>query len=292
MSIIFHRPSKNFRQRLSYSILFVILVAALIFVSHLPLWGWLFVGGIAIVQNVALTEYVRLCRAKGFSPAASPLRIFSFIYLIAFSLYIALPQLSFLPPLLLFLGAICIPLIFLNRQQGAIANLSLTLFGFIYISFPLSLLVGINFLPLLPSGLSSTFWITWLLVTTKGSDVSAYLFGKLLGKHPLAPSLSPKKTIEGAAFGIIGASVLSLVLHNLYQPTPDLAISSWVIFGGVMGIAAMIGDLSESLLKRDAGVKDSNAIPGLGGVLDMIDSLIFASPLLFLYLKLASSFPV
>jgi phosphatidate cytidylyltransferase len=279
MKTLFHRPSENFWQRSLFSSAFIVLTSLLIAGSHLPLCGWLFVAGLAVIQSVAIAEYVRLCRLKSFAPAASLLSWFSLFYLFIYFLATLFPKFANLPLFFLFLGALSTPLAFLRRQQDACANLAITVFGFVYISLPLSWLVDINFLPRSPSGGTTAFWIAWLLVTTKGSDMAAYFAGKLLGRHPLALSLSPKKTIEGAVSGFAGAAVLSAVLpHCWLSPSPEMPLSSWLILGSIVGIAAMIGDLSESLLKRDAGVKDSNAIPGLGGVLDIIDSILFSGP--------------
>jgi phosphatidate cytidylyltransferase len=286
MKTTFRLPSVNFWQRSLFSSAFIVATSTLIALSHLPLCEWFFVAGLATIQYVALVEYVRLCRSKDFDPAATLLYWFSLFYILVYSLATLFPKFSHLPMFFLFLGALSTPLAFLNRQRGACANLALTVFGFVYITFPLSWLVDINFMPRLPSGDTTTFWITWLLVTTKGSDMAAYFAGKLFGRHPLALSLSPKKTIEGAVGGLVGAAALSAALHRFWlYPSPTLSLSTWLLLGGIVGIAAMIGDLSESLLKRDAGVKDSNTIPGLGGVLDIIDSILFSAPLLYVYLK-------
>jgi phosphatidate cytidylyltransferase len=247
---------------------------------------WLFIAGLGPIQYVAVVEYIRLCRLKGFAPAASLLIWFSLFYLLMHFLATVYPKFEHLPMLPLLLGALSLPLAFLTHKAGACANLALTVFGFIYIALPLSLLVDINFIPHLTPGGTTSFWIAWLLITTKGSDMAAYFAGKLLGKHPLALSLSPKKTIEGAVGGLIGGAVLSVGVHHFWAyPSPDNSVMTWILLGTIVAIAAMIGDLSESLLKRDAGVKDSNAIPGLGGVLDIIDSVLFSAPLLYVYLK-------
>lgn len=283
---MFRLPSSNFWYRIFFSSALILLIGTLIYLVHTPPYEWIFVAGLACIQFVALVEYVRLCRLKDTAPASSLLYWFSFLYLLIYSLATFFPKLALLPMFFLFLAALVTPLTFLARQQGAIANLALTFFGFVYIVFPLSWIIDITFVPLLPSGKPTTFWITWLIVTSKGSDMVAYFTGKLFGKHPLALSLSPKKTIEGAIGGLVGAAVLSEAVHHFWiAPSPELSLSTWLILGTVIGIASMIGDLSESLLKRDAGVKDSNAIPGLGGILDIIDSLLLSSPFLYVYLR-------
>jgi phosphatidate cytidylyltransferase len=115
--------------------------------------------------------------------------------------------------------------------------------------------------------------------------MAAYFGGKFLGTHALAPQLSPKKTVEGAFFGILGAALLSLALPCVWTDAPVISAVTWLLLGALTGLTAMGGDLFESLLKRDAGVKDSNTIPGLGGVLDIIDSSLFTIPLLYIYLS-------
>ncbi len=286
MSTLFHWPSANFWQRSITSFVFIALTALLIVSSHLPFCAWFFILGLVGVQSIALWEYLRLCQAKGFSPASKLLRWFSLWYLLVYALATLFPQFVHLPMFLLFLAAVSTPLAFLIHQHEAIANIALTIFGFVYIVLPCSLIIDINFLPRLPSGEATAFWLTWLLVTTKGSDMAAYFSGKLMGRHLLAASLSPKKTIEGAVGGLVGAAALSMVVPR-YWPydLPELPTSTWITLGCAIGVAAMIGDLSESLFKRDAGVKDSNSIPGLGGVLDIIDSILLTSPLLYVYLK-------
>ena len=188
----------------------------------------------------------------------------------------SLPFSFFLPPLTLFCISLSLFMHTLHNNRNALSSLSLTVFGFVYIALPLSWGIDIHF--------SSTFWLVWLLITVKGSDISAYIVGKCFGKHLLAPTVSPKKTIEGALASILGAALLSLLLSP-FSPTP-LPLKSFFSLGGSIGALSILGDLSESLIKRDANVKDSSTIPGLGGALDAIDSLLFATPCLYFYLKI------
>jgi phosphatidate cytidylyltransferase len=119
-------------------------------------------------------------------------------------------------------------------------------------------------------------WVLTVVVTTWAGDTCAYLTGRSLGTHMLAPLLSPNKTIEGAVGGLLGAIVVSWLTVTQF----GLA-SSWtgLLLGALLGIAGQAGDLSESLLKRQAGVKDSGSvIPGHGGLLDRIDALLFTFP--------------
>jgi phosphatidate cytidylyltransferase len=116
-------------------------------------------------------------------------------------------------------------------------------------------------------------------------DVGAFAFGKKLGKHKLIPAVSPGKTIEGCIGGLVtsaGVSVGIAMAAGLTGASGDLSILTWVGLGALIGAVAQAGDLFESLLKREAGVKDSGAIvPQFGGVLDMIDGLLVAAPVVW-----------
>ena len=113
-------------------------------------------------------------------------------------------------------------------------------------------------------------------------DTFAYYTGKNLGHRPLAPTLSPKKTWEGAFGALLGSSVAALLAHFWFFTR--LPLRDALILGIVLGVAGILGDLAESVIKRATGVKDaSNLLPGHGGLLDRVDSLLFAGPVLFLY---------
>jgi len=137
------------------------------------------------------------------------------------------------------------------------------------------------------------FYCLYLIAVTKFSDMGAYLTGTAFGRHLLIPHISPKKTWEG----LVGALAFSLLASlSLYQLMPKhLAALSWthaIVLGLLLGAAAVIGDLAESILKRSTGVKDSGRLlPGIGGALDLIDSLLFTGPLLFFYLRLVLRLP-
>jgi phosphatidate cytidylyltransferase len=122
-----------------------------------------------------------------------------------------------------------------------------------------------------------------VIAIVKMGDIGAYTVGRLLGRHKLAPTLSPGKTIEGAAGAIAFGCFASWLVFRFLLPavTEQEASNSlnWIPYGIVVSIAGMIGDLAESLLKRDLGRKDSSAwLPGFGGVLDILDSLLLSAP--------------
>jgi len=164
-----------------------------------------------------------------------------------------------------------------RQSQGAVVGISTTLFGILYISWFFSFLVRIR---LMQHGMG---FFAAVLVITKLGDIGAYLVGSSFGKRLLMPRISPKKTVEGALGGFI-FSILGAVAFTSLLP---LNVWHTLLIGAVLGIVAQLGDLSESLIKRDCQVKDSgNLIPGMGGVLDLIDSLLFTAPVFYFYLSI------
>ncbi len=128
--------------------------------------------------------------------------------------------------------------------------------------------------------------LVFLFSTAKGADTGAYAIGRLIGKHKLWPALSPSKTIEGAlgglVFGILAALIV-VAVSRFWMRAPTLSVTAAVIYGAIVSTAAQLGDLMESMIKRDCLRKDaSSSVPGFGGVLDVIDSILFAGPIAFL----------
>lgn len=158
--------------------------------------------------------------------------------------------------------------------------IAVTLAGILYVAWLFSFYYRIVFYP----GVDGRWFVFLVFLVTKSSDIMAYLVGSTVGRHPLAPKISPKKTIEGAVGGLVGA-MLAAWLGKIWL-VPDVAMPGIFFLGAVMGLVGMAGDLAESLLKRDAQVKDSgNFIPGMGGVLDIFDSLLFTGPVMYFYMR-------
>jgi len=172
----------------------------------------------------------------------------------------------------------------LRHHKNVSANIGVTLAGVLYIPFFLGLLIYSKstidlMMPDIPR--AGFRFIMILLIAIWICDTFAYSFGALLGKHKLYEKVSPKKTIEGAIAGLIGA-LLTLVLVKIFLILP-LTWPAALIIGFTIGLVGQTGDLVESWFKRDAGVKDSSALlPGHGGMLDRFDSLIFLSPAMFI----------
>ena len=167
--------------------------------------------------------------------------------------------------------------IYLNDGQG---RLGVTIMGVTYIAMLL------NFLQLIRFEFDSWF-LLFFLVVTKASDTGAYLLGSLIGHHKMLPSVSPGKTWEGFA-GAILLSVATAIafVHFGGERLDGMSVGHALMVGTVLGVGAVFGDLVESKLKREAKVKDSGKFfPGIGGVLDLLDSLLFNAPMMYLYLK-------
>ncbi|MBI2827480.1 MAG: phosphatidate cytidylyltransferase [Planctomycetia bacterium] len=174
-----------------------------------------------------------------------------------------------------------------QEAQRHVERLALSAFAFVYIGVLLSFAVQLRFVgPDAAWGLAA---LVSLIVVVKFSDIGAYTVGRLVGRHKLAPRLSPGKTVEGAIGGValacFGSWLALVVLFPLVtgSEAPLVAPWRWIAFGVVVSAAGMFGDLAESLLKRDLRVKDSSAwMPGFGGVLDLIDSILVAAPVAYL----------
>lgn len=156
-------------------------------------------------------------------------------------------------------------------------NIPILLFGVLYISLTLGHFLMVRKLP------DGPFLIFFVLLVTWGGDAAAYFVGKSFGSRPLAPILSPKKTIEGLVGGLIGAMLIAWMVSLWFLPT--FTVADCVILGIALTLLGTIGDLSESAFKRQAGAKDSGSlIPGHGGFLDRIDSLLLTVPSFYYYM--------
>jgi len=191
--------------------------------------------------------------------------------------------------LVLFLLAIFARQMFRGAENDPLRAMSYTVFGLFYIPWLFSFLTKIIYLtPRLESGLTTgQYYVLYLVAVTKFSDMGAYVFGSLFGRHPFAPHISPKKTWEGFAGALISSLLCSYWMYAL-MPEKLSAFRFWdiTVLGLLLGFAAVIGDLAESVVKRGAHTKDSSAmLPGIGGTLDLIDSILFTAPLLFFYMR-------
>lgn len=184
---------------------------------------------------------------------------------------------------LLFVMAALVSLFILQfsrtHSDNAVVAISTTMFGVFYISWLFSFMIKIRIIDH-GAALSGC-----LLLVTKGADIGAFLVGVKWGKHPFLPKISPKKTSEGViggiAFGVCGA----LASKSFLPPLPIFSFMNLILLGIALSLLGLLGDLSESLIKRDCAVKDSGYIfPGMGGILDVIDSLLFTAPAFYFFI--------
>jgi phosphatidate cytidylyltransferase len=247
-----------------------LLLLAVWFDKPLP-WFLIFAG---IWGVLAAFEFYRI---TGVSKSI-PLTCFGIIWVLLFLLRTRFPDELELPLLLTSgAGLSLIMLIFLKKREGLFLSWAWMLGGILYTGWLLSYLPALR----LEAGRD---WLLLALVATFGSDTAAYFIGKALGKHKLAPSISPGKTWEGAVAGLFGAVIISL-LFTLNTPVQiALGYGQAVILGLIISVSGQLGDLVESLLKRNTGVKDSGKLmPGHGGLLDRMDSVVFAGVAVYLY---------
>jgi len=276
------------------------IVAIALALCMLLLGSWYFTIGICIIVYLGQSEYFKLVLAKGIHPATKITLVVSQVLLLVGATGSNLDDALF--PVAGTL--ICFYLLFLPKI-ASIADISTSLFGLFYggylPSYWVRLRVGVD--PVTASSfpfdtdwsrlllnfdltiLPRAFTITLLsFVCIMAADIGAYLFGKWLGRTRLS-EISPKKTVEGAVFGILGSVAVAttgawaLHWHNWYI--------GGVALGSLIGLTSLLGDLTESVMKRDAGVKDSgDLIPGHGGMLDRTDSYIFTAPLVYYFVTL------
>jgi len=185
---------------------------------------------------------------------------------------------------ILFVLGLCIRHFVSRHNTSGIVAISTTLFGLMYVPWLLNFLQKINFFG---RGVDGHFYILYFVVVTKLSDCGAYAVGSLIGKHKMIPRISPGKTWEG----FCGAIVVSTAASVIFARLAGLHLTGMthlhaVILGVILSLGAVVGDLIESLFKREAGLKDSGRLfPGIGGILDLLDSLLFNAPLMYLYLR-------
>ena len=185
------------------------------------------------------------------------------------------------------LGLILLLLFFAWRilkgdYESALFDFATLAAGFFFVAWLFSFVIRINYFP--PAGRQGPWWVLSLLVIVGGADSFAYFFGKALGKTKFSPRISPNKTVEGLVGGTICGIALGVLCKYLFDLT--ITLGQMLILAAALSMIDHIGDLAESLLKRDAGIKDSGRLPGVGGVLDMLDGVFFAAPVTYFFMRL------
>ncbi len=187
--------------------------------------------------------------------------------------------------LVLFVLGLCVRQFVSRSNTAGILAISTTLFGFMYVAWLLNFIQKIYFFPGVAD--NGKFFLLYFILVTKFSDTGAYAIGSLIGRHKMIPRISPGKTWEGFGGAIVVSTGASIVfVHYLAGRLPGMTLLHATILGALLSMTAVIGDLIESLFKREAGLKDSGTLfPGIGGILDLLDSLLFNAPIMYLYMR-------
>ena len=265
--------------------------------------GWVFTLAVGIIVHLALLEFFRMAKFTGIRPATKTTLVVCQILLISTQLSVKGGLYEDISSAVLPLsGAAICGWLLLQPVTGSIADIAASIFGLFYLGFLPSHWIKLrnlndidfntsfsfinqNFSFSIDSGMAITLFACLLIVS---SDIGSYCLGRTLGRHGLSP-ISPSKTIEGAVGGLMCAILVGSTLTELF----DWGIGS--LMGGLLGafvaLFALIGDLTESMMKRNAGLKDSgDAIPGHGGILDRIDSYLFTPAVVFYSINIIKSF--
>ncbi|MEE9270833.1 MAG: phosphatidate cytidylyltransferase [Candidatus Krumholzibacteria bacterium] len=275
------------RKLVSHSSVFLRVAASLVFIPCFIVitnaGGYHFLALMHAVTFVAMWEFYRMMECKGIRP-------YKFIGImcgLALLWYVFFRNGMYSN---LFLTAVLVTLMCLEltrkETKMAVHHIAATILGVIYVAFLLSHVVLLRELPL-SAGLEYSYGSSFVFlafIVTWGGDTGAYIVGSTIGKHPLIPRISAKKTREGS----VGGLVFSIVAALIARETIAEYLHLWhaLVLGLLAGIIGQLGDLFESLIKRDAEVKDtSDTIPGHGGVLDRFDSLLFTAPLIYYFIK-------
>jgi phosphatidate cytidylyltransferase len=279
-------------KRVLTAIVLIPLVLVLVFLG--PRWQWIFALAVAAVAALSGWEYMELSQRCG----ANPPRAATLVALLAlFAVDLQWPDLT--PAFFGLLGlGLLVYCTFFKPVEETIADASASIFCLLYTGLALLALPALRAQPNGPSLLVFLFCVVW------AGDTAAYYVGRAWGKHKMAPSLSPGKSWEGAIASVAGSVLIAgglIELATLMQAPWNSAILSWLertlptavlaypdevwywlVLAMLINVAGQVGDLAESALKRSAGVKDSgNLLPGHGGMLDRIDALLLAGPVLW-----------
>jgi phosphatidate cytidylyltransferase len=282
----------------------VLIPIVLLLILRAPVSALAVVAG--VVALLTIHEFLKLTESYG----VRPLRILTYIFAGIFFLLLSLNAGNEKPLLSTAVFVYCLgfaaaiaPFVFLTRAMrsddlsAGYPAAAASVFAFTYVALPMGMLVQLR------QQWAGAFYLLYLLLVVWAGDIFAYFVGKSMGRHLMAPRISPKKTWEGAAASLVASVAVGWTLFHYAMPLSSTLLRAGLIerrdgiFGLeqpamtpiilltiIVNVAAQLGDLVESLIKRGAGVKDSGAIlPGHGGMLDRIDALLFAAPVLWYY---------
>lgn len=265
---------------LKRSVTSIILIScAILTIFVLPIWTFGII--VSLFIGMGLYEFFRLSGAKKIFPVSfAYVGIFSGI-LLPYITYLYRPTGGIWEMVFFILILITLFIIHFTRKdsRNAVNLIAVTLFAIFYIGWFFTFLVKIRFLE------DGHKLVAYLLLVTKSGDMGAYLIGSNFGRRKLIPRISPNKSVEGAIGGFIFSIACAVILGRYYISWMNF---TFILASGVLiGVFAQAGDLAESLIKRDYEVKDSSVfLPGLGGMLDVIDSILFTAPIFYICLTI------
>jgi len=257
--------SSSLVKRILSAVVLVPVVGVVVYLGGYVLFAVVLVAGL-----LAGYEYLQMMRTRDLAPSY----VFTLGLIVFFMIDAQWPQWGLLP-----FGVLWLPLLALvaeiwhGNAPNSLVNWALTVAGGVYIGFSLSHFIRLRAID------DGMLWLALALVGTWIADSGAYFVGIRLGKHPFFPKISPKKTREGAVGELVSGTLAVVLLGYFFL---DLPIGWGLILGVLLSLGATYGDLAESVIKRQIGVKDSgNLIPGHGGMLDRVDSLLFVVPIVY-----------
>lgn len=271
----------------------IVAIPAILFV--IVQGGWWFSGFVALLSIICTHEMVGMARAKGAEPqtwivlpaSGIAVLLFQFSTLWNGELLADIDAMVYGMVLLLAVTLVILSTEIFRNRGNAMLNVMSTFFPLLYPTIPLCFLVLLRGAGIPLAGEWFTEGSTFIIAMFVGiwvNDSAAYFAGIQFGRHKILPRVSPGKSWEGWIAGMMGSVVAMWAMMHLMQPS--FPAHHAMILGALVGIAGPLGDFAESLLKRDAGVKDSSTlIPGHGGVLDRFDSVFFVAPVMFIYLR-------
>jgi phosphatidate cytidylyltransferase len=273
--------------------------------STLLLWGlvaaafasmkaWAYLGLIGVLTVIATLEYFRMLRAGGVKCFPRFGMLVALGYCAA--LYVPLlrggaevpVELDAMAVFVVIAGAFALQLRHPIRGIEALVAVAANVMGFIYVAFLFNFAAKLVFMVDGKGAAPGAFLLLWCLAVTKFTDMGAYLVGSMVGRHKMIPHVSPGKTWEGFGGALFFSQLAGCGLYAMF-PGELGVLQSWghvVLLGFLLAVLAVIGDLAESVVKRALEAKDSGRmLPGIGGALDLVDSICFTAPALYFYLK-------
>jgi phosphatidate cytidylyltransferase len=270
-------------RRLLLSLLGIPLTLGLIYAG-----GWIFVAALGGVAAIGSWELFRMARNAGHEPLdTAGIFIAACIPLAVHAGYLGVFRVSLTIAMLVFMALLASVVWVRGPARKPLVTFALTVAGIIYPAL-VTYMYPLRYHDYAVGAIAGTVLVMLPITVTWATDTGAYAFGRMFGKHKLIPSVSPAKTIEGALGGLVAAVLFTwLYVTFVLEPLAQLSVLTVgiLIFGIAVAVVGQTGDLVESLLKRDAGVKDSShLLPGHGGFLDRFDSLLFVLPVPYLLL--------